>query len=127
MTHISIQLDDYWDSLKGLEVAIYFVKDHCDGQSDSRCDSLTLNETDAGGGTYPRSFDVVGVIGPSNSGISTSVAKYLGTFKLSLMSLYATANALSDKSQYPYFMRLVPPDYGEERTLIEVGLIIIRC
>lgn len=113
-----VQLDDCWNALKALDVAVYFVKDDDDEQSDDRCQTLTINATD--GSTYPRTFKVVGVIGPSNSGMSTSVAKFLGTFQLSLMSLYATANTLSDKTQYPYFMRLVPPDIAEEASLIEV-------
>jgi hypothetical protein len=113
-----VQMDDCWNALKASEVVIYFVKDDDDEQGDEGCQTLTINVTD--GSTYPRTFKVVGVIGPSNSGISTSVAKYLGTFQLSLMSLYATANALSDKTQYPYFMRLVPPDIAEETTLLEV-------
>jgi vomeronasal 2 receptor len=113
-----VQMDDCWNGLKASEAVIYFVKDDTDDQANGSCDTLTVNSTD--GGRYPRSFDVVGVIGPSNSGISTSVAKFLGAFNLSLMSLYATANTLSDKTQYPYFMRLVPPDLAEEVTLIEV-------
>ena len=36
------------------------------------------------------------------------------------MAVYATANALSDKTQYPFFMRLVPPESGQQQMILEV-------
>jgi hypothetical protein len=113
-----VQMDDCYNALKALEVAIYFVKDYC--TSSNNTDSGCLGNSCGNDSVRFQSYDVVGVIGPSNSVISAVVTPYLGTFHVPVMSLYATANSFSDKATYPYFMRLVPPDKGQELMQLEV-------
>jgi ABC-type branched-subunit amino acid transport system substrate-binding protein len=82
------------------------------------CRPLTWNSSD--GGAYPRSFDVAGVIGPLLSTVAVAVSQVLSVFHIPVLGLKSTANTLSDKTQYPYFMRIVPPDLAEERAMLEV-------
>jgi len=110
-----VEMDDCYDALKALEVSVYFVEDNCESGNSSCVGSVGDDDVRF------RSYDVVGVVGPSTSGISVVVAPFLGTLQVPVMGLYATANALSDKTQYPYFVRLVPPDLGQERMLIQVN------
>jgi Receptor family ligand binding region len=113
-----VQLDDCLNALKALEVTPYFIpKKESDPQARPRCEVLT-GETAGGGMVEP--YDVVGVLGPYTSIASVAVAQILGTFKIPVVSTYATANSLSDKSQYPYFLRLVPSDTTLAKTIIEV-------
>jgi len=119
-----VQLMDCNDDLKALEVAVYLVPDEsCDGRSKHQCGSLVANADNLTNGLDNiQPFNVVGIVGPVNSVISVAVSKLLGTFQLPVVATYATANELSDKTKYPYFMRLVPPDLAEEKTIIEVQL-----
>lgn len=114
-----VQLDDCFNDLKALEVAIYLINNELDdgrqlNNSYQRptTDSNTLYST------------MVGVLGLLTSFTSISVSQYLGTFHVPVMSVLATVNELSDKMKYPYFMRLVPPDINEARVMIEVGNFI---
>ena len=70
--------------------------------------------------------DVVGVVGTLTSMQATSVAQFFGIFQLPIMSIYATSDALSDKTRYEYVMRLAPPDSIEEATLVKV-LLNLGC
>ena len=117
-----VQLDDCLNALKALEVTPYFIPEkESDPQPRPRCEVLTGNTT---GGGLVEPYDVVGVLGPLTSIVSVAVAQILGTFEIPMVSTYATANSLSDKSQYPYFLRLVPSDMAEEKTIIEVRIIL---
>ena len=55
-------------------------------------------------------YDVAGVIGPYTSKLSIIVANVLSLYKLPQISQTATSNILSDKTRFPYFFRMVPPD-----------------
>jgi hypothetical protein len=112
-----VQLDDCWNDLKALEVAVYFAaNDACAGVISDNCSSEAKHRDES----LYRSYNVVGVLGPSNSAMSTAVTQFLGTFHIPVLSLYATNNALSDKTEYPYFMRLVPPNIKQEQLLLQV-------
>jgi len=112
-----VQLDDCNNDLKALEVSMYFVREEGDQMSTTECVTATENPSNEKG---IRPFNVVGIIGPEDSINSVVVSKFIGTFELPVMSTYATANELSDKKKYPFFMRLVPPDSVEETAIIEV-------
>lgn len=62
-------------------------------------------------------YDVFGVIGAYTSKLSMVVANVLNIFSLPQISYSATSNALSDKSRFPYFFRMVPPDFYQVRTI----------
>ena len=100
-----VNVDECYHPLKALEAAIYFVKDRCDMCSDQPLESHA----------------VVGVLGPQTSSASALVAPFIGTFHLPLVSIYATANSFSDKAQYPYFMRMAPPETAQELALVKVS------
>ena len=55
-------------------------------------------------------YDVAGVIGPYTSKLSIIVADVLNLWQLPQISQTATSDALSDKTRFPYFFRMVPPD-----------------
>jgi Receptor family ligand binding region len=107
-----VHVDDCWDSLRALQASVYFIEDYCTGSS--RC-----NVSGAGVDSL-ESFHVVGIIGPEDSGTSVTISPFLGTFEIPQMAVYATANALSDKAKYPFFMRLVPAESGQQHMLLEV-------
>lgn len=60
------------------------------------------------------------MVGPSISTLVVAVAKVLGTFQIPVIGLVATANTLSDKTEYPYTMRMEVTDLAVERALLEV-------
>ncbi|KAK6192475.1 hypothetical protein SNE40_003935 [Patella caerulea] len=62
----------------------------------------------------------LGAIGTSDSGTSMDVAKYFERFNIPMISHAATAPALSDNTEYPSFMRTVPPDGPLMDVIIEV-------
>lgn len=115
-----IQTDDCWNAAKALEVAVYFVEDSCD-EVEGSCKAGSFNSGSNGGDWPIGSKDVVGIIGPYTSSIAVAVAPFLGIFRVPVLGLRATANALSDKSKYPFFMRLVPTETVYERTVLQVS------
>ncbi|XP_064627917.1 metabotropic glutamate receptor 3-like [Lineus longissimus] len=65
-------------------------------------------------------FDVVGVVGPATSSSAYLVNRLLGAIRMPVISYYATADSLSDKSVYPYFLRTIPPDVQQVQTMVEL-------
>jgi Receptor family ligand binding region len=119
-----VQLDDCLDALRALEVTPYFIPEkESDSQLRPRCEVLSGN---ASRGGFVKPFDVVGVLGPLTSSVAVAVAQILGTFKIPVVSTYATVNSLSDKSQYPFFLRLVPSELTQNKIIIEVRKYRIR-
>lgn len=64
--------------------------------------------------------DVVAVIGADSSPSSAMIANVLGLFAVPQISPSATSNLLSDKTRFPYFMRMVPPDRYQARAIIQI-------
>ncbi|CAH1779070.1 unnamed protein product [Owenia fusiformis] len=65
-------------------------------------------------------YDVVCVMGPYSSSISTSIAQLLTVFGIPQVSPFSTSDVLSDKSKYKYFMRTSPPDKYLSRTMVDI-------
>ena len=63
---------------------------------------------------------VSGVIGPAFSFISTSVASLLKLFQIPQISFGATADTLSDKGRFDYFLRTLPPDSLQARVIADI-------
>ncbi|XP_074659373.1 metabotropic glutamate receptor 3-like [Tubulanus polymorphus] len=66
---------------------------------------------------YPY-FKVAGLIGPATSSTSSLISPLLGIFQIPHISFYATSDALSDKTNYPYFLRTIPPSKFQVRTIL---------
>lgn len=72
-------------------------------------------------------MNVVGVLGPMTSSTSTLVAHLLSAYELPQVSYSATADELSDKTVYPYFIRLMPPDNYQVRDIILHLVSLFSC
>ncbi|XP_064620109.1 uncharacterized protein LOC135483289 [Lineus longissimus] len=62
----------------------------------------------------------LGIIGASKSGVSTSVADWLGKLKGAQVSPSSTSTDLGDISKYPSFMRTIPSDSLQATAILEV-------
>ena len=65
-------------------------------------------------------YGVSGVIGASFSSVSIAVANLLQLFDIPQISFSSTAQTLSDKSQYEYFLRTISPDSFQARALADL-------
>ncbi|XP_064620108.1 uncharacterized protein LOC135483288 isoform X2 [Lineus longissimus] len=63
---------------------------------------------------------LLGVLGSSYSYVSRSVADWLTAYKMPMVSYASSFLDLGDKTQYPYFMRTIPPDRMQTQVFIEV-------
>ncbi|XP_017564410.1 extracellular calcium-sensing receptor-like [Pygocentrus nattereri] len=63
---------------------------------------------------------VPALVGESNSNPSISIARMLGLFGIPQVSHFATCACLSDKRQYPAFLRTVPSDYHQAAALAKM-------
>ncbi|KAL5010376.1 hypothetical protein ScPMuIL_012681 [Solemya velum] len=68
----------------------------------------------------------VGLIGPESSSEATVVGKLLGSMgpsnRLLQIGYSTTALSLSDKSRYPHFFRVVPPDKWQIQAMVDLML-----
>ena len=60
--------------------------------------------------TATKEYDVVAVIGLSNSYSTGFAASVLSASEVPFFGVRATSDALYEKSRYPYFVRVMPPD-----------------
>lgn len=58
----------------------------------------------------PQHLEVVGVVDPPASLESKAVSQLLGLYHIPVLSTRASYDELSDKTRYPFFSRLSPPD-----------------
>lgn len=104
-----------FDASVALETSMVFIPPvnsrSCEGNrsntSTIACLSGSYSST---AGKQPTYFDVVGVIGPMLSTEAVLVSKLYGLAQIPLLGFITTSDELSDKSEHPYFFRLVPPD-----------------
>ena len=64
--------------------------------------------------------EISGVVGATVSSVSISVARLLRLFKIPQISFASTANVLSDKTIFNYFLRTIPPDSLQARTMADI-------
>ena len=55
-------------------------------------------------------YDVIGVVGLSSSSIAVAANQMLAPAKVPVISCCATNDKLSNKTDFPYFLRVIPPN-----------------
>ena len=80
---------------------------------DEPLDLLTLR-------TQQKGFGISTMIGEFSSAVTIPIAQLLGLFRLPLVSFSATDSALSDKTQFKYFLRTAPSDTYEAMALTDI-------
>lgn len=63
-------------------------------------------------------YDVVGIIGPNRSDRSIAIALLYSIARIPIISYKATTDTLSDKINYRYFLRVIPPDKHQVRAMM---------
>ena len=63
---------------------------------------------------------ISGVVGAAYSRVSTSIARLLRLFRVPQISYASTANVLSDKTIFNYFLRTIPPDSLQARAMADI-------
>lgn len=108
-------LDDCMNPQTALAQTLHFfpIKDRPNGHCYERCRSTSASH---------QFYDVVGVIGAENSPASMVMANALGIFQVPQISPSSTSDLLSDKTKYPYFMRMMPPDRFQVRAILDLLL-----
>ncbi|XP_056621599.1 extracellular calcium-sensing receptor-like [Triplophysa dalaica] len=60
------------------------------------------------------------IVGDAASGISMAVLRTLGSFKIPLVSYFASCSCLSNKREFPAFMRTMPSDAFQIKALVKL-------
>ncbi|XP_056334931.1 extracellular calcium-sensing receptor [Danio aesculapii] len=60
------------------------------------------------------------VVGEASSGISMAVLRSLGCFKIPLVSYFASCSCLSNKKEFPAFMRTMPSDLFQIKAIAKL-------
>lgn len=60
---------------------------------------------------------ISGLVGPTQSDVSISVASLLRIFRVPQISYASTATVLSDRTRFEYFFRTIPPDRLQARAM----------
>nr|XP_021328978.1 extracellular calcium-sensing receptor isoform X1 [Danio rerio] len=60
------------------------------------------------------------IVGDAASGVSMTVLRTLGSFKIPLVSYFASCSCLSNKREFPAFMRTMPSDLFQIKALVKL-------
>lgn len=113
-----VMLDDCQSQSIALSRAIQFMpRDIRENKDNTLPEKRITSETTEPERTF---YDVIGVIGSYTSKLSIVVANVLSLFKLPQISHTATSDVLSDKSRFPYFFRMVPPDRYQVKAIVNL-------
>lgn len=63
---------------------------------------------------------IIGYVAEYTSTVSMAVAEVLSILQIVQISFASTSPALSDRTNFPYFMRVVTPDDAQARAMIEI-------
>ena len=63
---------------------------------------------------------IAGLIGPGSSSVTIQIQNLLSLFHIPQIGYSATSKDLSEKSQYRYFLRVVPSDKLQARALLDI-------
>ena len=89
--------------------------------NEKKMEKVTVDQPDAmtDKDQTARTYDVMGIVGAMKSSCSAQVATLCMPYRLPQISYSSTSDKLSDKSNFPYFMRLVPPDRFQVRAMLD--------
>ncbi|KAL7870289.1 hypothetical protein SRHO_G00077860 [Serrasalmus rhombeus] len=121
MTFAVMEINQRQDLLPNLSLG-YHIRDSCDDIPVSVKGSLLLvnGQPDTGRGA---SCTNVGrqpspvIVGDAASGVSMAVLRTLGSFTVPLVSYFASCSCLSNKKDFPTFMRTMPSDQFQIKAL----------
>ena len=102
-------------TLRGVKLG-FEIHDSCETVSIALQQSLQLIISK----TPLKRYGVAGAVGESVSLVAIPITNLLQLFNIPLISYGATASVLSDKSQYPYFLRTVTPDNYQAKALADI-------
>nr|XP_014345827.1 PREDICTED: extracellular calcium-sensing receptor-like [Latimeria chalumnae] len=60
------------------------------------------------------------VIGEARSTLSIAISRFLGLFSIPVISYFSTCVCLSDKQEFPTFLRTVPSDFFQVKALVQL-------
>ncbi|XP_067897822.1 extracellular calcium-sensing receptor-like [Heterodontus francisci] len=99
----------------------YRIFDSCDTHFQALRAAVTLiNGQEDSVSDYDCAPSTLAIIGDSGSTQSLVVTRMLGLFRIPLVSYFSTCACLSDKAEYPAFLRTVPSDYFQIRALAQL-------
>ncbi|XP_072329755.1 extracellular calcium-sensing receptor-like [Scyliorhinus torazame] len=99
----------------------YRIFDSCDTHFQALRAAVTLiNGQEESVIDYDCTPSTLAIIGDSGSTQSMVVTRMLGLFRIPLVSYFSTCACLSDKAEYPAFLRTVPSDYFQVRALAQL-------
>ena len=110
----SVMLDDCFSLNKALGQAMHFIPTN--SRSNSRTNKTCENTNNTQFPFYP----VFAVVGPTFSHTSIITAGLLNVFKIAQISPSASSDALSDKTKYKYFSRVLPADKHQSQAMIDL-------
>ncbi|XP_076047779.1 metabotropic glutamate receptor 1-like isoform X5 [Oratosquilla oratoria] len=111
--------DSCWYSSIALEQSIEFIRDAISSSKGG----VEKRKTEAGNYTScekKTNKNLVGVVGPGSSAVTIQVQNLLQLFSIPQVGYSATSKDLSDKSRFPYFMRVVPSDYYQAQVMVDL-------
>ncbi|XP_072027409.1 metabotropic glutamate receptor-like [Amphiura filiformis] len=69
---------------------------------------------------FGKDAELIGIVGTSRSATTILITRLARIFETPVISYYATSDELSNKAQFPYFMRTVPPDVYQVQAIVDV-------
>ncbi|XP_028818641.1 extracellular calcium-sensing receptor [Denticeps clupeoides] len=123
MTFAVQEINHRQDILPHLKLGFH-IRDTCDDIPVAVKTSLLLvnGQPDAGRGTCGHVHTSVSpvIVGDAGSGVSMAVLRTLGSFNIPLVSYFASCSCLSNKKEFPAFMRTMPSDAFQTKALAKL-------
>ncbi|KAM6931833.1 extracellular calcium-sensing receptor-like [Lycodopsis pacificus] len=118
------EINNSTDILPGISLG-YKIYDTCGSIARSVRVALALaNGNDAASALSEapctRLSQVQAIMGESSSSPTMAIATVIGSFRIPMISHFATCACLSDKIKYPSFLRTIPSDYYQSRALAQL-------